>query len=160
MQVYTCNGTTAQSWTVPGDGTLRALGKCLDVQAAGTANGTLVQIYDCNGTGAQVWQPQANGSLVNPASGKCLDDTGMSTTPGTQAQIWTCTGGDEPGMGAALTDVRQLVAACCRESTPTHAAISTVRQMLTGPVPQPRPCRAWLTPIQSANEAPSGRVTM
>lgn len=54
--MYDCNGTTAQQWTVGTDGTLRALGKCMDLTAAGTANGTKVQLYDCNGTGAQVWQ--------------------------------------------------------------------------------------------------------
>jgi chitinase len=92
VQVYTCNGTNAQQWTVGSNGTLQTLGKCLDVYAAGTANGTTVDLYDCDGTGAQVWQPQSNGTLVNPESGKCLDDTGWSTTPGTQAQIWSCTG--------------------------------------------------------------------
>ncbi|MCW2939989.1 MAG: chitinase, partial [Actinomycetia bacterium] len=52
VQLYTCNGTAAQSWTVGTDGTIRALGKCLDVNAASNANGTKVQIYDCNGTAA------------------------------------------------------------------------------------------------------------
>jgi chitinase len=93
VQVYTCNGTNAQKWTVGSNGALQTLGKCLDVYAAGTANGTTVDLYDCNGTGAQVWQPQSSGALLNPASGKCLDDTGWSTAPGTQAQIWSCSGG-------------------------------------------------------------------
>jgi chitinase len=93
VQVYTCNGTNAQQWTVASGNTLQALGKCLDVDAAGTANGTTVDLYDCNGTGAQVWVPQSGGALLNPESGKCLDDTGWSTTPGTQLQIWSCTGG-------------------------------------------------------------------
>jgi glucosylceramidase len=93
IQVYTCNGTSAQQWTVASNGTLQVLGKCMDVIGGGTANGTKIDLYDCNGTGAQVWQPQANGSLLNPQSGKCLDDTGWSTTPGTQLQIWACTGG-------------------------------------------------------------------
>jgi mannan endo-1,4-beta-mannosidase len=92
VQVYTCNGTTAQQWTVESNGTLQVLGKCLDVQSGGTANGTTVDLYDCNGTGAQVWQPQSDGALLNPQSGRCLDDTGWSTTPGTQAQIWDCSG--------------------------------------------------------------------
>ncbi|HEY2239749.1 MAG TPA: ricin-type beta-trefoil lectin domain protein [Streptosporangiaceae bacterium] len=89
VQVYTCNGTSAQTWTVGSTGTLQTLGKCLDVNAAGTANGTKVDLYDCNGTGAQVWQPQANGELLNPGSGKCLDDTGYGAS-GTQTQIWSC----------------------------------------------------------------------
>ncbi len=90
IQVYTCNGTAAQSWTYDSTATtLQVLGKCLDVAGAGTANGTLVGLYDCNGTGAQVWQHQSNGEYLNPNSGKCLDDTGYGGS-GTQVQIWTC----------------------------------------------------------------------
>ena len=68
------------------------MGKCLDVNASGTADGTLVDLYDCNGTAAQVWQPQSNGALLNPNSGKCLDDPSSSTTAGTQVQIYDCNG--------------------------------------------------------------------
>jgi predicted chitinase len=91
IQVYTCNGTNAQQWTVESNGALEVLGMCLDVAAAGTADGTLVDLYSCNGTVAQVWQPQSNGALVNPNSGKCLDDTGWGGS-GTQVQIWDCSG--------------------------------------------------------------------
>jgi chitinase len=90
VDLYTCNGTTAQQWTST-SGTLRALGKCLDVNAASTANGAKVQLYDCNGTGAQQWTHTGN-QLVNPASGKCLDATGPSSADGTPLQIWTCGG--------------------------------------------------------------------
>jgi Ricin-type beta-trefoil lectin domain/Glycosyl hydrolases family 16 len=90
VQVYTCNGTNAQQWTVVQAGsTLQALGMCMDVDGAGTANGTTVDLYTCNGTGAQVWEPQSNGELYNPNSGKCLDDTGYGGS-GTQLQIWAC----------------------------------------------------------------------
>jgi hypothetical protein len=89
IQVYTCNGTSAQNWSVESDNTLQVLGKCLDVNAAGTANGTTVDLYDCNGTGAQQWVRQSNGELLNPNSGKCLDDTGYGGS-GTQVQIWSC----------------------------------------------------------------------
>ncbi len=93
VQVYTCNGTAAQQWTVVQAGsTLHVLGKCMDINGGGTADGTTVDLYDCNGTAAQVFIPRSNGSLYNPQSGKCLDDTGWSTTPGTQLQIWDCTG--------------------------------------------------------------------
>ena len=93
IQLYTCNGTNAQSWTVASNGSLQALGKCLDVTAAGTANGTQIQLYDCNGTAAQQWTHQSNGELVNAGSGKCLDATGPSSADGTRLQIWTCTDG-------------------------------------------------------------------
>jgi glucosylceramidase len=90
--LYTCNGTSAQQWTVDPDGTIQAMSKCLDVAGGGTANGTAVDLYTCNGSGAQGWQPQSGGALFNPQSGKCLDDTGGSATTGTHLQIWSCTG--------------------------------------------------------------------
>ncbi|WP_436761347.1 ricin-type beta-trefoil lectin domain protein [Streptosporangium sp. V21-05] len=94
VQVWSCNGSGAQQWTVAGAGnTLRVQGKCLDVNGGATANGTSVSLYDCNGTGAQVWVPQANGALRNPQSGRCLDLPGWSTTWGTQVAIWDCNGG-------------------------------------------------------------------
>jgi chitinase len=89
IQVYTCNGTDAQDWTVNSNGTLTVLGNCLDVDGAGTANGTTVDLYPCNGTGAQSWVHESNGELVNTNSGKCLDDTGWGGS-GTQVQIWAC----------------------------------------------------------------------
>ncbi|WP_181787941.1 glycoside hydrolase family 16 protein [Streptomyces phytophilus] len=93
VQLYDCNGTTAQRWTVGTDGTVRALGKCLDAAAAGTANGTRVQLYDCNGTGAQRWSyNSATRDIVNLAADKCLDALGGSTANGTPTQLWTCTG--------------------------------------------------------------------
>jgi beta-glucosidase len=92
VEIYTCNGTDGQQWTVEPNGTVQAEGKCLDVSGGGTANGTLVDLYTCNGTGAQQWTPQADGALLNPQSGRCLDDPGASTTNGTQVQIYDCNG--------------------------------------------------------------------
>jgi predicted alpha-1,2-mannosidase len=93
VQIWGCDGTAAQSWTIATDGTVRTLGKCLDVAGGGTTAGTKIDLYNCNGTGAQQWAPGANGSLVNPQSGLCLDDPNLSTTNGTQLGIWTCNGG-------------------------------------------------------------------
>jgi len=91
IQLYDCNGTNAQVWTVGNaDNSVQALGKCLDVTAAGTADGTKIQLYDCNGTAAQKWTAGAGGTLVNTGSGKCLDATGQSSANGTRLQIWTC----------------------------------------------------------------------
>ncbi|MFJ8448955.1 PQQ-dependent sugar dehydrogenase [[Kitasatospora] papulosa] len=93
IQLYTCNGTAAQKWTVGTDDTLRALGSCMDVSGAGTANGTRIQLYGCNGSGAQKWTPQADGTLKNPASGKCLDAEGVSSADRTRLHLWTCGSG-------------------------------------------------------------------
>ena len=93
IQLYSCNGTNAQRWTITAAGAVQALGKCMDVTSSGTADGTKVQLYDCNGTGAQKWTLNAAKDLVNLGSGKCLDATGPSSADLTRLQIWTCGGG-------------------------------------------------------------------
>ncbi|WP_330459995.1 ricin-type beta-trefoil lectin domain protein [Streptomyces sp. NBC_00820] len=93
VQLYDCNGTAAQTWTVQADGSVQGLGKCLDVTAGSTADGAKVQLYGCNGTGAQRWSYNAaTGDVVNSAAGKCLDVTDNSSANGARAQIWSCTG--------------------------------------------------------------------
>ncbi|MCJ0867795.1 ricin-type beta-trefoil lectin domain protein [Streptomyces sp. AP-93] len=81
-----------QQWTHRADGTLRTLGRCLDIDRNETAPGTPVQLWDCNGGGNQVWAQQADGSLRNPRSGLCLDAPGGNTANGTRLQIWHCNG--------------------------------------------------------------------
>jgi hypothetical protein len=91
IQIWTCNTTTAQSWTWrSGDGTLRVLNKCIDVTGGGTANGTKIQLWDCNGTGAQQWRWRQQSRLLNPQSGRCLDIPGGGTGNGTRLQLWDC----------------------------------------------------------------------
>ncbi|CAL9332784.1 lectin [Streptomyces sp. enrichment culture] len=90
IQLWTCNGTAAQRWTVAADGTFQALGKCLDVAGGGTADGTRVQLWTCNGSGAQKWAAQADGTVRNPQSGKCLDASGGTWNDGTAVHLWTC----------------------------------------------------------------------
>ncbi|MFG2105150.1 ThuA domain-containing protein, partial [Micromonospora echinaurantiaca] len=83
IQLYTCNGSAAQTWTVTPNSTIRALGKCLDVSGGGSADGTKIQLWTCNGTGAQNWSAQADGTVRNPQSGKCLDVSGNNSADGT-----------------------------------------------------------------------------
>ncbi|GGT16066.1 ThuA domain-containing protein [Streptomyces chromofuscus] len=89
IQLWTCNGSAAQRWTVA-DGTFKALGKCLDVSGGGSADGTRIQLWTCNGTGAQQWSAQADGTVRNPQSGKCLDASGGTWNDGTPVHLWTC----------------------------------------------------------------------
>ncbi|WP_030664150.1 PQQ-dependent sugar dehydrogenase [Streptomyces rimosus] len=90
IQLYRCNGSAAQKWTLPGDGTVRALDKCLDVKGRGTADGTKIQLYRCNGTPAQEWKPQDDGTVRNAHSGKCLDASGSTWNDDTPLHLWTC----------------------------------------------------------------------
>ncbi|MGN9890567.1 PQQ-dependent sugar dehydrogenase [Micromonospora sp. L31] len=92
IQLYTCNGTTAQTWTVTPNSTIKALGKCLDVSGGGSADGTKIQLWTCNGSGAQNWSAQADGTVRNPQSAKCLDVSGNNSADSTPVHLWTCTG--------------------------------------------------------------------
>ncbi|NUP35590.1 MAG: hypothetical protein HOY76_00865, partial [Streptomyces sp.] len=92
VQIYTCNGTDAQTWKVVPDGTLQVLNDCMDVTNGATTSGTKVQLHTCNGTQAEQWQKDASGGIVNPASGLCLTDSSDGATNRTQLTIATCAG--------------------------------------------------------------------
>jgi predicted alpha-1,6-mannanase (GH76 family) len=92
IQIFGCNSSEAQSWTVGSGNTLQVMGGCATITGGGTSNGTLIEWEPCAGSGSQAWQPQSDGALLNPQSGKCLDDPHSSTTAGTQVQIYTCNG--------------------------------------------------------------------
>ncbi|WP_394830643.1 family 16 glycosylhydrolase [Pendulispora rubella] len=93
VQLYDCNGTGAQQWTIGTDGTIRGLGKCMDATGGGTANGTQIQLYDCNGSGAQRWTVSSARDIVNTAANRCLDVSGNNSANGTRLQLWDCSGG-------------------------------------------------------------------
>jgi glucose/arabinose dehydrogenase len=86
--LYTCHGQANQQWTQFEDGTIRALGKCLD--ARGTALRTPAVLWTCDGSGGQKWLPRTNGTLLNRRSAQCLDATGGSSANGTRLILYTC----------------------------------------------------------------------
>ncbi|MEU0879808.1 ricin-type beta-trefoil lectin domain protein [Lentzea sp. NPDC005914] len=88
--LWPCNGSPAQSFAAPGDGTLRAGGKCIDLTNSNTAEGSAVSLWECNGTQAQQWSAQPDGSLVNPLSGRCL--TAASSADNATLSISNCSG--------------------------------------------------------------------
>ncbi|AMM21462.1 alpha-L-arabinofuranosidase [Frondihabitans sp. PAMC 28766] len=99
VQLYNCLTIASfnpaaqdQQWTLAANGTIQTLGRCLDIDGNGTANGTHVELYTCNGVGGQQWVPQANGSLLNPQSGRCLDDPSGNTANNTALQLYDCNG--------------------------------------------------------------------
>jgi hypothetical protein len=90
LGVWDCNGSTAQTWTDVGDGSLGVGGRCLDVNQAGTAAGSSVILSNCHQGTNQRWISRADGTVVNPVSGRCL--TGASATNGAVFTIQDCTG--------------------------------------------------------------------
>ncbi|PBC69771.1 RHS repeat-associated protein [Streptomyces sp. TLI_235] len=94
VQTAGCNGTPAQRWTRPGDGTLRVLGKCAMPGLGGNGgNGIGIELHTCDGSAGQKWQDGASGMLVYAPSGRCLEIPGWNQTPGTQVGLWDCIGG-------------------------------------------------------------------
>ncbi|SES27256.1 ricin-type beta-trefoil lectin domain protein [Lentzea albida] len=91
VNLHTCVGSSAHNWWSTGDGTLRALGSCLDIQS--TANAALTVLAGCRGDGGQIWSARHDGTIVNPMSNRCLDVFGALPDDGTQIIIGDCHGG-------------------------------------------------------------------
>lgn len=71
--------------------------KCLDLDRAGTVEGTRVQQSDCQEVDKQLWNFEKTGSgwlITSKVSGFCLDAKGLSKEDGTQVYSWPCTGAD------------------------------------------------------------------
>jgi beta-glucanase (GH16 family) len=123
--------TGADSQPGGGTGTITGLaGKCVDVQAAATANGTPVQLYDCNGTAAQQWTVGADGTIR--ALGKCLDVDSGGTADGTKVQLWDCNGSAaQQWVVTAAHDIVNPQADKCLDATDNSSANGTRLQIWT-----------------------------
>jgi hypothetical protein len=86
VEVFTCNNTSAQTWTLATDGTLRVMGKCALVIGDDT-----VHIVSCDGRTTAQWRA-SNSTLVNAANGKCLTDPSAGRTSGTPVIVSACGG--------------------------------------------------------------------
>ena len=103
IDVYTANGTGAQSWSISSTGVVPAGyynlategGYCLT--ASGTASGSAVVLDPCNGSTAQAWNAVSTGTTFefNPANNpsNCLDVASNGTASGTLVQTWSCNAG-------------------------------------------------------------------
>lgn len=94
-------------------------GKCVDVAAANSANGTQVQLYGCNGTNAQSWDVRDDGTVR--ALGKCLDAAGGSSANGTRAQLWDCNGTAAQRWTAGGDGTLRVLGKCLDATGPSSA---------------------------------------
>ena len=93
VQLYRCNGSSAQEWMINSNGTItNSNGSCLDVYHSGTASGTLVDLYGCNGSGGEQWAANTSNTIVNPESKLCLNGEYPGTLDGNLIQIDSCNG--------------------------------------------------------------------
>jgi hypothetical protein len=94
-------------------------GKCVDVAAANSANGTQVQLYGCNGTNAQSWDVRSDGTAR--ALGKCLDAAGGSSANGTRVQLWDCNGTAAQRWTAGADGTLRALGKCLDATGPSSA---------------------------------------
>ncbi|MFF9391665.1 RICIN domain-containing protein [Streptomyces griseoluteus] len=105
-------------------------GKCVDVAAANSANGTPVQLYDCNGSAAQQWTVGSDGTIR--ALGKCLDLKDNGTADGTPLQLWDCAGSpNQKWVVSSANDIVNPQADKCLDVTGANAANGTRLQLWT-----------------------------
>ncbi|MFC0033902.1 glycosyl hydrolase family 18 protein [Micromonospora chaiyaphumensis] len=103
-------------------------GKCVDVAAAGTANGTAIQLYTCNGTAAQSWTVAGDGTLR--ALGKCADIASGSTANGAKVQLWDCNGtGAQVWQAQSNGTLRNPQSNKCLDATDNSSANGTRLQI-------------------------------
>ena len=101
IDLYTCNGTGAQYWTLNAtqgpDGNytgelVNGNGMCVNDAGYGGA-GSKVILWSCTGTINEVWTywpAYQEYSVTYGGHTYCMNDPGYSTTPGTQQIVWTC----------------------------------------------------------------------
>lgn len=105
-------------------------GKCVDVAAANTADGTPIQLHDCNGNAAQKWTVGADGTIR--ALGKCLDVASGGTADGTVVQLWTCNGtAAQKWVANTARDIVNPQANKCLDATGNSSANGTRLQIWT-----------------------------
>jgi serine protease len=89
IDIFSCNSSAAQKWTLNSNKTLVVLDKCLaDKHYTGT--GTKLVLWNCVGNKNEQWRHRSNGEYVLATNGLCLTDPSGSSTNGTQVQIRAC----------------------------------------------------------------------
>jgi chitinase len=103
-------------------------GKCVDIAAASSANGTAVQLYDCNGSAAQNWTVATDGTLRG--LGKCLDVAAAGTANGSLVQIYDCNGtGAQQWQAQSNGTLRNPVSNKCLDAQNNSSANGTRLQI-------------------------------
>ncbi|KAF8962504.1 G-X-X-X-Q-X-W domain-containing protein [Flammula alnicola] len=94
VQIYDCNGTPAQSWTLyRGSTKVQVTGTnfCLDAGSS-PANGVGLKIWQCyDNLPAQQWYYTTDNRIALEGQGFCTDLTNGVLTNSNQLQTWQCT---------------------------------------------------------------------
>ncbi|MFJ2190524.1 ricin-type beta-trefoil lectin domain protein [Kitasatospora sp. NPDC087861] len=93
VTLYSCHGGANQRWTMPGDGTVRTLGGCLDTAYRSNDSrhaGYWAVLNPCDGRASEQWTYQRNGYLQNTGLHLCVDDYASDTADATPIIVDGC----------------------------------------------------------------------
>ena len=90
--IATCDGHSAQSWTVSNGTIVNGSGLCLSVSGSSTTPKATADVYTCNGSASENWTVNSGGTVTGDNSGLCLSVSGGATASGSLADIYTCNG--------------------------------------------------------------------
>ena len=116
---FTWTGTQSGGGGATGSTITGYGGKCADVNAANSANGTQVQLWTCNGGANQRWTVGGDGTIR--ALGKCLDVNTGSSANGTKVQIWDCNGTPAQSWTLGSDGTIRAVGKCLDATGPSSA---------------------------------------
>ena len=92
LEMRECTGAPNQAWSFGADGSVTALGRCMDVAWGSHDDGARLQATTCNGGAAQRFTLTSGSDLVNTDADKCVDVADANTADGAPLQQWTCEG--------------------------------------------------------------------
>jgi hypothetical protein len=95
LDIWDCGSGARMKWQFMSDGTVRAMGKCMDVAWGSTADGATIQLANCSGNPAQQFRLNSSHDLTNPQADKCVDVRNEGTANGARLQLWSCNGQDD-----------------------------------------------------------------
>jgi hypothetical protein len=89
LQVYDCNGTASQRFSIGRGGEIRVRDLCVDVDRGDRRDGARVVLWSCSGSRSQSWTTRG-GQIVSQLNGKCLDVVDGRVHKGAPAMVWSC----------------------------------------------------------------------
>jgi len=89
--LYTCNGSVSETWTVNTNGTITGdnSGLCLSISGNSSTLKVTTDINTCDGDSYEKWTVESNGTIVN-GDGLCLSVTGAATALKSTEDQYTC----------------------------------------------------------------------
>jgi GH25 family lysozyme M1 (1,4-beta-N-acetylmuramidase) len=122
IDLWTCNGSAAQQWTVASDRSLRIHGKCLSVSGSAKTSGAKEVLQPCSAYASQQWTVSTGAHLVNGTAGLCLSGS-ASGANGSRVWLGQCATGASRAWTLPAGPVRSQLPGQCVASQTSGSAV-------------------------------------